>query len=288
MQELVNHLATHLDDDLRLDTLSRRFSIPKYKLHREFLGFTGSTLGAFVERLRLERAADALIFHKGNVLQIAFECGYQNHETFSRAFHRRYGISPTEFRKAGQWRNQVNPPERTATGGPWQLSATRPQYLLPRRLICKRHVGRYENVPVDFWQEIAAYLESQDAQFDYCMGIGLDADEGLGEPLRFDAAICSEFDGELPPGLATGELSAGWYAHCTHVGPFDTLPEAYPIIYEQALALEDYQLTGLPVIEVYHGNLLAGDQIHQRTDVYLPMGKSGDEVPGTDVTTFAD
>jgi hypothetical protein len=50
-------------------------------------------------RLRLERGAFRLLSHESNLLDIALECGFQNHETFSRAFRRRFGKSPGNYRE---------------------------------------------------------------------------------------------------------------------------------------------------------------------------------------------
>jgi AraC family transcriptional regulator len=52
-------------------------------------------------RLRLSRAAIMLLLSDASVLDIALSCGFQSHEVFSRAFRKRFGDSPSDYRRRG-------------------------------------------------------------------------------------------------------------------------------------------------------------------------------------------
>jgi transcriptional regulator GlxA family with amidase domain len=80
------HIQAHLDQDLSLELLADRVQLSKYHFHRVFRHATGETPKSYVERLRLEWAAVQLRIRHVPVLDLALECGYRNHETFSRAF----------------------------------------------------------------------------------------------------------------------------------------------------------------------------------------------------------
>ena len=60
----------------------------------------GETPGTHQRRLRLDRGAWLLLTSRGTVLDIALETGWESHETFTRAFRTRFGITPSAFRKA--------------------------------------------------------------------------------------------------------------------------------------------------------------------------------------------
>jgi AraC family transcriptional regulator len=47
----------------------------------------------------LDRAAWLLLTSGATVLDIALETGFENHETFTRAFRTRFGVTPSVFRK---------------------------------------------------------------------------------------------------------------------------------------------------------------------------------------------
>ena len=67
------------------------------KLFRENMGCPPQE---FLIRLRLSKAADQMKDTKAPIGEIAAVCGYPNQLHFSRAFKKRYGLSPRE------WRNQ--------------------------------------------------------------------------------------------------------------------------------------------------------------------------------------
>src|SRR5262245_1560979 len=92
------HIQAHLDEDLSLDLLADRVRLSKYYFHQLFRSVTGETPKSYVERLRLEWAAVQLRIRRVAVVDVAFECGYRNHETFSRAFRARFSMSPREYR----------------------------------------------------------------------------------------------------------------------------------------------------------------------------------------------
>lgn len=58
----------------------------------------GITVGDYIKRRRLSEAANLLLASKRKVVEIAFGCGYNNHETFSRAFKKFFKVSPKIFR----------------------------------------------------------------------------------------------------------------------------------------------------------------------------------------------
>jgi AraC-like DNA-binding protein len=67
--------------------------------HRLTLRATGETPAAHQRRLRLDRAAWLLLTSEATILDIALETGFESHETFTRAFRRRLGRTPSSFRK---------------------------------------------------------------------------------------------------------------------------------------------------------------------------------------------
>ena len=69
--------------------------------HRLTLQLTGETPGTHQRRLRLDRGAWLLLTSRATVLDIALETGWENHETFTRAFRARFGETPSLFRKSG-------------------------------------------------------------------------------------------------------------------------------------------------------------------------------------------
>lgn len=63
------------------------------------LGEEGLTFKKFAEHERFERATMLLESTELKMAEIAVELGYSSHANFSRGFQRRFGISPSEFRR---------------------------------------------------------------------------------------------------------------------------------------------------------------------------------------------
>jgi len=124
-------IQAHLDTDLSLKRLAATARLSPYHFHRVFREAVGETPKQYTQRLRLERAAHRLILHDATVLDIALDAGFQNHETFSREFKKRFRVSPRDYR-AWQRRKLPGPEECVAleeSAGDFQLSATRVRRL---------------------------------------------------------------------------------------------------------------------------------------------------------------
>jgi AraC family transcriptional regulator len=93
--------AAGLDEDVTLAALSARARLSPFHLHRMFAAVAGETPKQFTLRLRLSRAAALLLSSGDSVLNIALSCGFMSHETFTRAFRRRFGMTPRAYRARG-------------------------------------------------------------------------------------------------------------------------------------------------------------------------------------------
>lgn len=72
------------------------FSIDYF--NRIFLSHTGFTVNAYISYIRLKKAAFLLRTTDKSVLDIALEIGYDSHEGFTKAFKKKYGVTPSEYR----------------------------------------------------------------------------------------------------------------------------------------------------------------------------------------------
>jgi AraC family transcriptional regulator len=100
MNRVVDYIQGHLADSLDLEQLAGVACFSPFHFHRLFRAWTGETLQAFVHRLRLERAAQLLVFNRvRSISDIALECGFSSSSVFARAFKTGFGVSAGEWRK---------------------------------------------------------------------------------------------------------------------------------------------------------------------------------------------
>jgi AraC-like DNA-binding protein len=92
------HVHEHLDDPLPLDDLAAIAHFSPFHFHRIFSGMIGESVAQHVRRLRLERAALRLQHTQQPITHIAFDAGYENHESFTRAFKNAFDRTPSAYR----------------------------------------------------------------------------------------------------------------------------------------------------------------------------------------------
>lgn len=255
LNRVLVHVQANLEEDLALGSLARLAGLSPFHFERQFSRLVGETVKQYTQRLRLERAAIRLLLHRSRVLDIALDCGFQGPETFTRAFRRRYGLSPRGYRQRGFPRPpRPAPPPRTARpldGAVTELSSTTLQSLEDLHLAFIRHTGPYEQVSETLWANLTTWARRHRIPEPFILlGIGHDA-PGITAPdkLRFDAAL------RVPgPLRTTGRigyqlLTGRTFAVTTHVGPYDLLPAAYhELVYgasrlpvgKRRTALEEY------------------------------------------------
>ncbi len=89
------------DPELDASRVAQAQGISRRRLDELMVAHTGATLSAKIWLRRLEQAASDLLderFGSRTVTQIAFAAGFEDAAHFTRAFKRRYGCAPSEWR----------------------------------------------------------------------------------------------------------------------------------------------------------------------------------------------
>ena len=97
MEEILQYIVHHLDEDLSVDSLSKRFYLSRYYLMHRFKAVTGFTVHQYISQKRLLLAGE-LIRQGVPVMKAAEQAGFAEYSTFLRAFQNTFHMSPREFR----------------------------------------------------------------------------------------------------------------------------------------------------------------------------------------------
>ncbi|HJT79791.1 MAG TPA: helix-turn-helix domain-containing protein [Chthoniobacterales bacterium] len=97
--ELPSWIVAHLDHDLSVQVLAQRACVCPRHLRRLFRIAFKKSPAEFVEQLRLREAGRRLQTSRHSIDSIASAVGYASADVFRRAFERRVGVTPREYRK---------------------------------------------------------------------------------------------------------------------------------------------------------------------------------------------
>lgn len=99
MERIREYISQNLDKDLSLTHLSGIAGLNSSYFSRLFKSLTGQTPYGYILEKRMDRAAH-LLQHTGERIQdIAGNTGYENPQSFNRAFRKRFGCAPNEYRQ---------------------------------------------------------------------------------------------------------------------------------------------------------------------------------------------
>lgn len=272
------HIQANLDQDLSLDTLAKKVRLSPFHFHRIFRSTIGETPKQYTQRLRLERAANRLVLHHATILDVALDSGFQNHETFSREFKRRFQVTPSAYRNWGRGKVKANLPSDPPLDHlykTFELSETRVKRMARLDVAFIRHVGPYEAVTDSLWQKLTEWAKVRRLPGELIfLGIAQDAPSVTPTHLlRFDAGIV--VPGQFSTQGVIGHQTIGdsEFAVTTHVGHYRTFPEAYGTIVKRITRLRGYQLVGVPSIELYRTTRVDADHEMNHTEIYIPVNR---------------
>lgn len=99
IQQTLEHIATHPDDDLSVDQLARSANLSPSRFAHLFKDETGQTPQRFVAEARLREAAKLIEVTSMPITDVAAAVGFRSTFHFSTTFRARYEMSPTAYRK---------------------------------------------------------------------------------------------------------------------------------------------------------------------------------------------
>jgi transcriptional regulator GlxA family with amidase domain len=99
LSELATWMLSHMHEDLSVETLAAKACLCPRHFTRRFKIEFGTTPADFVERLRLDEARRRLSNGDNRVENVGISVGFRSAEAFRRAFERRLGVNPSDYRR---------------------------------------------------------------------------------------------------------------------------------------------------------------------------------------------
>nr|WP_261905568.1 GlxA family transcriptional regulator [Escherichia coli]CAH8250220.1 HTH-type transcriptional regulator CdhR [Escherichia coli] len=99
IREVQDYVVEHLKSDLSVPTLAARAGMSERNFARTFKSEVGLTPAEFVEMARIDAARRLIEDADVSLKRLASIVGYANTDGFRRAFMRRIGVNPRDYRK---------------------------------------------------------------------------------------------------------------------------------------------------------------------------------------------
>ena len=97
--DLTTWIHAHLNDDLSVEGLAGRACLCPRHFSRRFKTEVGTSPADFVEKLRLDEARRRLSNGDNSIENVGLSVGFKSADAFRRAFERRLGVSPSDYRR---------------------------------------------------------------------------------------------------------------------------------------------------------------------------------------------
>ena len=263
----VSFMEAHLRDDVSLEDVARAVHLSPFFLQRGFSLMTGYGVSEYLRNRRLYQAALDLQETGEKVIDVALRYGYETPESFTKAFARFHGATPTQVREGAAVRSFLPLTIQLSIQGGNQMDfAITPMF--PFKVIGFQKEFDYETSYAEipkFWDEICekyacnVYAGNEPANpyeqalMDNCIGeYGVCIDDIPGNKFRY--LIAGRYTGgPVPEGMVLYEFPRGEWAVFDCVGPNpQTLQSVNTRIFREWLpGNPEYELSGSATVEWY-------------------------------------
>lgn len=237
-----------LDRRWTLEAFAAEACFSPFHFHRMFREAMGETPAAFVERIRLERAALLLLAADTPITELAWDIGFRHPETLARRFRARFGISASSYRghQLATWRRMGLDAGADPLPGPGRIEV---RHLDPGPLEAQRQIGVEEGFVFDPGE--TPWCDGGRAPREL-YGVSLDW-PGITEAgfIRQDWAR-PVADRTVTPGWVRRADVAGLYATLTAPGPGPISNTVYQRLFVWSLEGR-FRLRPGPILEIARG-----------------------------------
>jgi AraC family transcriptional regulator len=255
LEQVITFLAAHLSEPLSLETLAGVAGFSPYHFHRIFSGLLGETPGDFLNRLRLERAANLLLKSPQSITTIALVCGFSSSATFARSFRQHFGLSASEYRDQGGATPQASPAPLSA---PIHLPDLGVVQVKPLPAIPVIYVANLEGYSIEkicaAWNRLTKWGGARGLFDSQTRAIGVTYDDPqITAANRCRYYACLTVPGKVETSQRVGymEIGAGLHALAHVTVAAQEITRVYHAIYGHWLPGSGLQPTDRPTYEIY-------------------------------------
>ena len=280
IKKTLDHIETHLTEELSLDELAQIACFSKFHYHRLFVALIGETVMDYIRKRRLTLAAKEIVQTKRKIIEIAFDYQFNSQENFTRAFKKYFGITPGECRKT---KPEITLDNRGMLLRSIYLHVQGGTFMEPKIIsrdefnvvgmeiiTTLKENQQQQTIPQLWGRFIPRCKEIKDGNnphvaYGLCFGTEPDKE------FSYVAGVEVSSLDDVPEGMVSRTIPASKYAVFTHKGPFKNLGETYTYIYGTWIPKSGHQLYQPFDFEYYDERSTYPDGPNTEVDIYIPI-----------------
>ena len=249
----IQYIEDHITEDITVEDVAKCVGVSSFYFQKGFAMLCGFSVSEYIRNRRLALAGNELLVTEEKIIDIAMKYGYDSPDSFTKAFTRFHGVTPTSVRKDAVLLKSFAPLKLKISleGG----------YLMDYKIVRKEeftvianaktfpYEGAKESIP-QFWQE---HFQSGKGAV-VCGWYGINIDLEMGQE-NFEYLIADPYNPqkEVPEGIEIRTIPAFEWAVFPCRGAMPTaLQDVNTKIYTEWLpALKEYEFAAGYCVEYY-------------------------------------
>jgi AraC family transcriptional regulator len=277
MNDCINYIEENLQGEIELDQLAGIALSSKFHFQRMFHIVTGFTVADYIRRRRLTLAAQELMNPDVKVIDAALRYGYETPESFSKAFRKTHGVSPSAVRGSGtslkafpriSFQIQLKGEKEMD----YKIVKRETFNVIGKGIKINTSHGENNTVIPKFWNEVNQNGTSDkicsEAGNEEMLGICMEFDHPSEEFTYFIGAESTKESGIFD----SKEIPAATWAVFTSVGPMPhAIQQVWQRIYSEWFPSTGCEHAGGPEFELYPSGNVMDDEY--QCEVWIPIRK---------------
>lgn len=255
INEVQYHIYKYLSSKLLIEDLAKISSYSPFHFQRIFKEITGKSVTTYIKDLRLQWAANLLIFNPNSTItNIAFDCGFKSSSTFSNEFKKFYKTTPNDWRK-GEYKS-YEPKEYELKEKEVDFSKIEIKKIPQIQIAYMRHQG-FDKTIKKMWQKFLFLLEEDFGIKNPTMMAVHHSNPNIItlEDYRYVACVDLKDKKIKPKGdIGLCNIKGGLYATIRYQGICEDALTLYKKIYHQWLPSSEFEALNASANVLYYKN----------------------------------
>lgn len=253
IQNAVEYIEEHITDDITAEEVAEHVFMSPFYFQKGFAMLCGFTLNEYIRNRKLALAGGELAAADVKVIDVALKYGYDSPDSFTKAFTRFHGISPSAVRRGDALIKTFAPLKiQISLKGGYMMNykiEKKKSFTVTGSAATFLHETCKQEIP-KFWQE--HFASGKGKYVTGCFGVNIDPEMG-GEKFEYLIADLYDPNKEIPEGFVTRTIPEFTWAVFSCDGPMpQALQDVNRKIFSEWLpALKEYEFAAGYCIEMY-------------------------------------